>query len=268
MKRVEVLVFVIMTMLFSSCSYNKMSEKLIPKQESEYGKNVLESIRLNDFITVSKSLNQSIASQVTKEKLEEISKYFPSEKLINTELIGSQVNKINNDWNGTFTFEYQFDNSKWALANIVINKNGNFLSVTGFHVYLTEKSQKEINKFSLYNKTIKHYIILLFTVLIPLFSIFSFIICIRTPLKRRKVLWVIFTLLGVTSTALNWTTGQLSFQLLTVKLLSASVTAASPYSPWFISFSIPIGSIMFWIKKKKIQLMKTESTSINNQENV
>lgn len=172
------LVFTILgliTMLFTSCNYKQIADRYIPKEESEYGKNVLEAVRSNDFISVSKTLNKSIASQVTKEKLEEIARYFPSEKLINIEIIGSHVHKINNDWNGSFTFEYEFENSKWAVANIVVNKSNDTLSVTGFHVYLTERSQKEINQFTLRNKSIKHYIILLFTIFFShLFTIYFY----------------------------------------------------------------------------------------------
>ena len=265
------LVFTILgliTMLFTSCNYKQIADRYIPKEESEYGKNVLEAVRSNDFISVSKTLNKSIASQVTKEKLEEIARYFPSEKLINIEIIGSHVHKINNDWNGSFTFEYEFENSKWAVANIVVNKSNDTLSVTGFHVYLTERSQKEINQFTLRNKSIKHYIILLFTIFFLIFSLYTFIVCIRTPIEKKKVLWAIFTLLGLTSIGINWTTGQLSFQLLTVQLLSASATAASPYSPWFVSFSIPIGALMFWIKRSRIKRVKIDSIVINNDEDI
>lgn len=261
MKKSIIVFLCIIATVFTSCSYKKLAEKVIPKEESEYGRTVLESIRANDFDTVSKHLHHTLISQVTRENLEEVSKNFPSGNLIQSEIIGSRVTKGNNDWNGDFTFEYEFDNNEWALANIVVNKNDGTLSVTGFRVARTEQSKKEGNRFTLYGKSMVHYLFFLFTVLILLFSLFTFIVCIRTPLQNKKVLWAIVTLAGAISLTLNWTTGELSFQLLSIQLPPISAMAASPYAPWFISFAIPIGSILFWIKRKAMTVKKTDDAN-------
>ena len=261
MKKSIIIFLCIITTVFTSCGYRNLVEKFAPKEESEYGRTVLELIRANDFEAVSKHLHHTLISKVTRENLEAISQLFPSGNLIQCEIIGSQVNKTNNDWNGGFTFEYEFESNKWALANIVVNRNDGTLSITGFHVAQTEQSQKEHNKFTLYGKSMVHYLFFLFTILILSFSVFTFYVCIRTPLAKRKILWAIVTLTGAISLTLNWTTGELSFQLLSIQFLTISAMTASPYAPWFISFSIPVGSILFWIKRKTITFEKTDDSN-------
>lgn len=239
-----------------------MPTKLIPKQESQFAKDYLHHLQTKDFEYVKKYIDPSIDTQVADQKLIEIAGYFPSGKLLSTELIGSQINVFNSGWQGNFTFEYHFS-SGWALANVVLKNSGDNLSVIGFSVYRTAASQKELNKFTLSGKSSWQYLILSLAILAPLFILVTMYFCVRTPIQKRKWLWVIFVLVGFGSISVNWSTGQLGFQPLSIKFLSASAMAAGPYAPWIISASIPFGAIMFWFKRKKFIAENEASNQVN-----
>ena len=239
----------ILLLVTAACSYQDMSDKLIPKAESQFAEEYLHRLQLRDYEYVKKFIDPSIEARVTDEKLVEIAGYFPDGELLGTELIGLQVNVFDSRWQGNFTFEYQFS-SGWALANVVLRKSGNELSVVGFSVYRTEASQKEINKFTFAGKSVLQYLILAAAILVPIFVLVTAYFCIRTPIPKRKWLWVIFVLVGMGAVSVNWTTSQYAIQPLTIKLFSASAMAAGPYAPWIISVSVPLGAIMFWFKRK------------------
>lgn len=239
--------------LFVSCTYNKMAERLIPKEESAFARTIIDAVIANDYKTVSESSRSDLYLKLTDTKFKEIHDFLPQGKVLSCEIVGSQVHTINGDWQASFTYEYGFEDSNWILANVVLVKQDDKLLVAGLNFYAFPASQKEINKFTLYEKTTKHLLILLCAILFPLFSIFTFVVCLKTPFKKRKVLWAIFILIGITSITINWTSGQVFFNPLVIKLLSASATASSPYSPWNISFSIPLGALLFWIKRYKIK---------------
>jgi hypothetical protein len=226
-----------------------MAEKLIPKEESRFAQDYLEKLQRKDLGYVKRHFDRSIKDQVTDEKLLEIANYFPRGELIKTQIIGSQVNVFNSEWQGNFSFEYQFSDG-WALANVVLKKSGEALSVVGFNVYRTKTSQKELNRFIFTGKSVLQYLILVMAVAAPLIILVTMYFCFRTPIHKRKWLWILFILVGVGSVSVNWTTGQIGLQLLSLNLLSASAMAAGPYSPWIISASIPIGAIVFWFKRK------------------
>lgn len=246
--------FAIALMLFvASCSYQDMADKLIPKEESQFARNYLQKIRSKDFDYVRKYVDKSIESEVTDQKLTEISDYFPSGSLISTEIIGSQVGESNSQWHGNFTFEYQFSDG-WALANVVLKKSNETLSVVGFNVYRETASQKEINKFSFNGKSATQFMVLAMAVASAIFVLVTVYFCIRTPIPRRKWLWVLFMFVGVGSVSVNWTTGQYGVQPLYVMLFSSGATSAGPFAPWIISTSLPIGAIIFWFKRKAIIL--------------
>jgi hypothetical protein len=251
---------IVLVLLAASCSYQDMADKLIPKEESQFARNYLQKLQSKDFDYVRRYVDKSIASEVTDQKLTEISAYFPSGSLISTEIIGSQVNVLNSQWQGNFTFEYQFSDG-WSLANVVLKKSNETLSVVGFNVYRTAASQKEINKFSLNGKSAVQFMVLAMAAVSAIFVLVTAYFCIRTPMPKRKWLWLLFVLVGIGSISVNWTTGQYWIQPLYVMLFLSPANSAGPFAPWIISTSLPIGAIIFWFKRKAI-IQSSKATDV------
>ena len=238
-------------------------DKLVPQEEAKMAEDYLTKLRQRDFEYVKSKLSNELKPQVTDALLVQMSDYFRDGELISTEIIGSQVHIFNGEWQGNFSFEYHFSEG-WNLANAAFRKVGHNYEVIGLNVYQTKMSQKEFHAFSLSNKSLLHYMILIMAIFVPLFILVSTYFCVRTPIPKRKWLWVIFILLGVSAIHINWTTGQYAIQVLSLHLLGASATAASPHAAWMISASIPLGAILFWIKRKRfIQLSKEANSSLD-----
>ena len=250
--------------VLTSCTYQDMMDKIVPKEEAKMAEDYLTKLREKDFEYIKSKLSDELKPQVTDELLIQLADYFRGGELISTEIIGSQVNVFNGVWQGNFSFEYHFSEG-WNLANAAFRKVGDKYEVIGLNVYQTEMSQKEFNAFSLSNKTIQHYLVLLMAIVVPVFIIVSTYFCVRTPIPKRKWLWVIFILLGVSAIKINWTTGQYAIQLISVNLFGASAVAAGPYAPWVISASLPLGAILFWVRRKRfIQLSKKANNTFNH----
>ena len=249
MRTFSKIIATIVMVLVAACSYQDMADKLIPKEESGFAKDYLHQLQARNFQYVKTYVDPSIEAEVTDAKLIEIADYFPGGELLSTELIGSHVNTFNSQWQGNFTFEYQFSGG-WALANVVLKRTKDALSVVGFNVYRTEASQRELNKFTLAGKSAIQYLVLTLAIAAPLFVLVTLYFCIKTPIQKRKWLWVLFVLVGVGSMSVNWSSGQYHIQPLSLNLFSASALAAGPFAPWIISASIPLGAILFWFKRK------------------
>ena len=223
---------------------------LVPKAEAAFARDYLQKLHERSFDHVKAYLDPALTAQVPDQKLEDIAQHFPSGKVVSTELVGSQTNVVNSVWHGNFSFEYQFEGG-WAVANVVLKRTGEQLSVLGFNVYRTDASQREINKFVLQGKSAWHYTILAQAVTVPVFIIATLIVCLRTPIPRRKWLWVLFILGGIGSISINWTTGAWEFQLLHYLLFGGAALAASEHAPWVITAGFPLGAIVFWLKRRK-----------------
>jgi len=245
------IISIVLTLFLSSCSQEKLNERFIPKEESSFAEDYLSKLRSRDFTYVKSILSPEIEVQVTDELLEEMAAYFKQGEPLSVKIVGSQVNVFNGQWTGNFTFEYEFE-SGWNLANTALKKTDGGYQVIGLNVYQTEASQQELNAFGLSSKSGIQYFVLFAAVLVPLFILFTLIVCVRTPIERKKWLWIIFILLGFGAVQVNWTNGAYAFQLLSVHLFGASATAAGLAAPWIISASFPLGAIVFWLRRKTL----------------
>lgn len=248
-KAYEIIVLVVISMLMTSCSYEQISEKLIPKEESEIAKEYLSKLRNKDYSAIKSSMHSELISQVNDELLEKMNGLFRTGEPISTTIIGSHVNVINGQWQGNFTFEYQFE-SGWNVANAAILKVDHGYEIIGLNVHKTNMSQKELNEFKLTGKSILQYFVLVCAVIVPIFILVTLFVCARTPIQQKKWLWIIFVLMGLGALQVNWTDGTYSVKLLSAYLLGASAMSAGPSASWLLSASFPLGAMMFWIKRK------------------
>ncbi len=217
-------------------------------------KTILADLRNGQVEYVNSLLSDELKSETSRETLEKAASFFHPGELLSAELIGSQVNVTNQQWTGNFTYEYHFE-SGWNLANAALRKTGDSYWIIGINVYQTKDSQKALNQFTLKGKSLAHYFILSLVIATPLFIFVTMICFFRTSIPRRRWRWLFFILVGIGSVQINWTTGEYAFQLLAVQLLGAGVIAAGPHAPWLLSAGLPIGAIMFWIKRSDISTL-------------
>ena len=71
-------------------------------------------------------------------------------------------------------------------------------------------------------------------------------------MRHGKWLWAIFTLLGIGTVSLNWTTGQMTIEPVAVRLLGMRAGWVDQYSPFVITLSVPLGAIVFLAKRKTL----------------
>ena len=128
------LITVLLFVMLAGCSYEELSESLIPAEESELARSILNDFRNGDVEKVSAMLSDEIRNQADDEVLREIASYFHPGEPISVEIIGSQVNVFGDKWTGNFTFEYQFD-AGWNLANVALSKRSEEFEIFGLNVY-------------------------------------------------------------------------------------------------------------------------------------
>ena len=243
----SIIVFLALLSL-SACSYEEMSGKLIPKEESELAESILSELRTGNIEFVYSLLSDELRGEANEEAIQDIAKYFHSGEPVSVEIIGSQVHTFNEAWNGNFTFEYQFDNG-WNLANVALRKVGDTYVIVGLNVYQTDSSQRDVNNFVLAGKSGIHYLVLVLATTVPIFILVSVVYFFKTPITQRKWLWFFFILIGIGSIKINWTTGDYAIEILHLQLLGAGATAMGPHAPWIISAGLPVGAIIFWVRR-------------------
>lgn len=263
---IKTVIVTILALLLLACSQEAFQERFIPKAESEFAKDYLSRVRERDFEYVKRMLSPELQSQVNEVLLENMAAEFRDGELLSVEIIGSEVNVYSDQWQGNFTFEYHFE-SGWNIANTALQKTGNGYRVIGVNVSRTQASLKEINAFNFNSKSGVHYVVFGLTVLVPLFILFTLIVCIRTPIQSKKWLWITFILLGFGAFQFNWSTGAYAFQLLSIQLFGASAIATGPAAPLVLSASVPLGALVFWARRKSL-IEKGPKSALNEANDV
>ncbi|MCB0218190.1 MAG: hypothetical protein KDH09_00725 [Chrysiogenetes bacterium] len=218
--------------------------------EADFAKEATALIAAHDGDAFLERLDPSIRSNA-EDNLEQIFAEMPSGSLLESKLIGAYWQSFNGKKSSRLVFHNEYENG-YAMITAVVAENDSGLALLGFHVQKFSQDLSELHAFSLKGKSVRHLLMLSLLVVLPLFSIAVLVLCVKTPMASKKWRWILFILVGVGSWQLNWTDGATSFGLAQVYLLSASFARASDYSPWIASVSVPLGAIIFLMRRPAI----------------
>jgi len=247
----------ILLALIAGCDQASLMEQFASREEQTLAKGYIERLRVRDYDAIEKALDPNLTGPNLRGTLEKMSALIPAGEPRTVKLVGAQKNTQGGVVSLNTTFEYQFP-AGWMLANVVVEDRGGAKAITGFNVYPRSQSLEEENRFGLVGKQPVHYLALAAAVGAVMLSIYALVACIRTKTLGRKWLWILFILAGVGQFAVNWTSAEWSITPLSVQLLSASAFA-SPYGPWILSFSVPLGAIVFLFHQRRRQRAPVES---------
>lgn len=234
------------------CDQQTAFDALVPKAESEFAKHHLAQLAAKDFTSVESRLDASLIAPDTRLKLEQMAQQFPASTPTSVATIGAHTNTVNDTTTYNLSYEYEYPKT-WLVANVVLQRRGTDLIVLGTHVNPATQSLKDANRFNLSGKGALHYLVLAMAICVPLFIVYSLVLCFRTTFPKRKWLWVLFVGMGLVQVSLNWTTGAFGIQPLSFLLLGGGFVQAGPYAPVILTFALPIGALIFLYKRRSLK---------------
>jgi hypothetical protein len=244
----------LLTLALCGCDQQAMIQKFVLPAEDKAGRTYFEDLRSGNFGPVQTATNPALQNAMTSEVFRNMQAVFGPKPVKSIIVVGAHINesKIVGGANVTVNaLTYQYDmGDHFVIAQIVLQDMGGAVQINGIHVQALTHSLDEINAFTLSGKNPLFFVFQALVVLIPIFVVVTAVVCWRTPIPRLKWLWRIFVLLGITGLTLNWTDGNVQFAPIHVNLLGAAFTQ-QPYSPWMLEIGIPLGAILFWIKRRK-----------------
>lgn len=256
MKRVLLAVLAVLCVALNACSQQALVGKMEPKAESSVARSIIDQLRSGDIDAVKARLDPKYLNQGIDDKLHDVAAAFPEDKPESVKIVGaytSYFSKLGSPQQSAvfnLTYEYQFPSS-WVIANVVLERQHDQLVLEGLHAQRMAESLETRNAFNLAGKSAVHWLVLALAVVDALLCLYAFVLCLRTPIARRKWLWALFTLLGVTTLRFDWSSGHFAFQPVSVQLFGASAMA-QPYGPWVIGLSIPLGAIWFLVVRRRL----------------
>ncbi len=235
-----------------ACTQQEMLEKFTSPEDQSVAKHYVDLLRQQQYEAIEMAMDPSLHTASMHETLVTMAAAIPAGEPTSVTLIGANSMSTSGAKTINLTYEYDFS-GKWIVANVAVKRQGSATAIVGFHIYPQASSLEQQNKFTLSGKSPVQYLVLGLAVILPLFTLFTLVICVRTKLKGKKWPWVLFVLFGLGKLTVNWTTGHWDITPLSVQLFSAG--AFAPFNgPWTLSISLPIGAIIFLMRRKQLSI--------------
>lgn len=244
----KVLITILFITVFAGCSRTDVLNMMAPDDKKAQAIEILEALRKGSGEETFALLSEDQKSDDAKQTLVVLAQGMPDHDFTSMNFIDYRWQKTKGKEYYNFVFEYDFE-GYYLLANITLEENEGNVMVAGLHVNEVAVSQSVSSQFDFKDAGILHYGFLTAVIILPVFSIATLVVCIRTKHLKRKWLWCVFILIGFMSFKLNWSTGEFGWQPLSLQLFSGSVFSSGANGPWILGFSVPVGAIAFWYKR-------------------
>ena len=237
--------FVIL-LLLAACSPNKVVESQLTTAERQLFRGSINDLAQGN----SQSLERRAAPQL-------VAKLRPAEAAMQAMMPGPPVQvdlvyanwSIGRDRSAKAVYQVRGGN-RWALVETASKTSGGITVLTGIYVQPLKDDPKRLNGFNLATAGISQWAVLLAAIAAFGTTIAALIHIWRSGLFERRWLWTIGSLFGVMLVRVNWTTGEVGFQPLSLQLFSASALKQPIFAPWIIGVSLPLVAIIALMKKR------------------
>lgn len=228
--------------------------------EARAARGVIDALARRDFDTVVRQLHESQRTPDPVPALGLMAGLFPSAPAERVRLVGFEsryAQEIGGARTQTYgaTFESTYPQT-FVLSQVLLARvDGGDLKVLGLHANPLPAPLAVLNAFTFKGKGVAHYLVLLGMAAAIAVTVIALAVWVRRGAAvRRRGWWLAGILIGTFKLTLDWTTGAVALQALTVQLFSVCATRAGLEGPWMLALSIPAGAIAFLIRQRRSSL--------------
>jgi hypothetical protein len=222
-----------------------------PNDMRAFARVYLDRFRDHDWAAVLKDMDPGLRTGQIQQTIERIAGFFPAGTPLDVHVVSSAQQEGARGIQTGITFQYHYPD-RWLLANVVMTRTGDGFMVTGINVLPMSHPLDEANRFTFAGKGPGNYVVLALAVLLVLFVLATLVVCARTRIARHKWLWLLFIALGFGRVSFDWVDGQVAFSPVAVVPLAAGYSHQSRYTPPFLQFGLPLGAIVFWVRRRRL----------------
>lgn len=250
---VKVLLLVSSTVYLAACSAD-LVEKIADKEKQRIGLDYLNRLRDGDLAGLARELHPDLKNGRELEELGKMRQFLPAEEPVSTVLVGywTGIDTRVGSWT-SLVYQLEYSEGRWFAVTLQwVDSKDSGRVLRSFRLNPQAADLRQAHAFSFRQANWRHYTAAGALLAVSAFVLTSFVVCLRTRGLRRKWLWAILTLVSVTQWSFNWTTGEFGFSPIYVMILGMSAIQVSPYNPWMLTFGLPIGAIIFWLRRSSL----------------
>jgi hypothetical protein len=244
--------------LLSACNPDIGAFALKHTSESErlFARHVLELISDAQTDSVVALLGPDLPSDTVRSILPEVSSVMASVDLDSLHVVGANINQVLGTNGRQVNLSYEGptrDGHGWVVCNVAARYDGEQVHIVGFSAYHLSSSLESQHAFTLANRSARHYLWLAIALLVPVYTIGTAVYVARSRVPRRWA-WAVVSLIAAPVFTLNWSSGEISTQIVRFVLLGGAIFRPGPTSPWILSFGLPTGALLAYLRVRRWRL--------------
>jgi hypothetical protein len=246
-KRLGLKIAVIFLLGLTGCGWviNRMAPDAVRD-----AKNYYEQLRQRQVEQIVQAFDPIADKNDLRGNLQKVIALVPEEEPLGTETLGASAEcKGSGVCTKLIILEYKYPD-RWILFRITVSNRSGHYAITNLYVEPESKPIASMSQFTFRGKGMDHYMIVFLALLSAGIAIFALVLCIRTPIRKRKWLWIIINILGLGKLGIEWTNGALWYKVAYISILPVGFGFDSE-SP-FIYASIPAGAILFLLLRRRL----------------
>ena len=218
--------------------------------EVRNGKSYFDELRQRQVDQILESFDPSFDRDQLRSQLGKVFPLVPQQEPLGVETLGASTEcKGTGVCTKLIVLEYKYPDH-WILFRVTVSNQSGHDAITDLTVESESLPLTSKSRFTLRGKGVLYYVIPLMALLSVGFAVCGFILCIRTPIQKRKWLWIIITILGIGKLGIEWSSGELWYKVLHISILPAG--CGFDFDSPFVYASIPAGAILFLLLQRRL----------------
>jgi len=233
----------------TGCKIGWLIDRTAPDAVRE-SKRYYEELRQSQVDQIIQSFDPRADKDSLRSDIPKVIALVPQQEPLGVETLGGTVEcKGTGICTKLITLEYKYPD-RWILFQVTISNGSGHYAISDLAVRPETMPIESMSQFTLRGKGWLNYAILLMALLSTGFTIYTLVLCIRTPIKKRKWLWIILTILGIGEFGIEWSSGEFWHKIFYIILPSGfGFEIDGP----FMYFSMPAGAILFLLLRSRIR---------------
>lgn len=247
--RVAIAIFFLM---LAACSTAQWNDRLSTPADRAMALNFIAAMRTGTIATQQAVMEPKLFAQ-TGEIMGKAAPLLPKSGVPELVTVNETTFGFNADARKQVALNFQFGSDrKWALFQVVLQKDRGTTTIAGWNVHPFAVRPTTAGDFVLQGKSAWHYGWLAAMVASTATIVWALVLLFFTRGIRRRLLWALACAAGVVQFTLNWSTGEWGINPLYFNLLGSGYFRPSPFDPWYLTFSLPVGAVFFLVRRPQL----------------
>jgi hypothetical protein len=224
--------------------------RIVPGEDA-IGRRYVRLLQARDFAAIETSLDPTLRNSGTRSSLTQAADVLPKGEAQDVDLVGYRASAGPSGTTVVLTYELTYAHS-WALVAVGARSSGGAVVLDALQVQPLSDSLEHLNRFTFAGKGIPQIVWIFATLVIGLFVFATFVACAWEPYVKLRWLWMLIVCIGVVQFSMNWTTSESVVKPIAFLIPGIGMTSAGLYAPWIVSFTFPLGAVLYWAFRRKL----------------